>query len=235
MYPSFRRNQFPTIKGRSSRIEGFGIHAESEVDYLRKSNLAALERAGSMYAHFRRFTPEWHRGRGDVGGRCPNCYNPYLARSVDPECPVCYGTGFEGGFSQPVVQWMIIQDKDQGWEVTPTGFVTVRKGDSTSPYIPVIHQFDLIAKLQKKDGVWQTSERFLVDEPVKEKRVRDNFELLKDDNDNHLEPQTEVFGFDFTCVLLTQNNLEEFMHMAYKVPFENAIWLANPDKVEGIR
>lgn len=235
MYPSFNRNQFPTVKGRTSRVEGFGLRAQSEVDYLRKSNLAALERAGSLYAHYRKFTPEWNVGRGDFEGRCPQCYNPHLARSTDPDCPVCYGTGYEGGFAQPVVQWMQIQDKDEGWEVSPVGFVTVRKGKSISPFIPIIKQFDMIAKLQKKDNVWQTTERFFVDEPVTEKRVRDNFELLENDTDNHLDPQTEVFGFEFSCVYITNNNKDEFLHMAYEVPFENVIWLADPTKVEGIR
>lgn len=229
MYPSYRRNQFPNTKGRTQRVEGFGTTAGSEVDYLRQSTLAGFERTGALYAHYRRFTPDWNRGR------CPACYLEHLPRSTDPECPICYGTGFDGGFSQPVVQWMLVEDRDQGWEITDTGFVTERKGKCQSPSIPVIRQFDILAKLQKKRGEWVTSERFFIDEPVSEKRVRDNFEILDDDVDDHLQVQTEVYGFDFTAVYLTENNLKEFLHMVYKVPFENVIWLADPTKLEGIR
>lgn len=229
MYPSFNRNQFPTVKGRTARVEGFAGQAESEVDYLRQSNLAALSRTGALYAHFRRFTPDWNRGD------CPTCSNPHLPRSVDPECNVCYGTGYRGGFSEPVVQWMIVQDKDEGWEISNSGFVTVRKGTSISPSIPVIRQFDMIAKLRKKNNQWGTSERFFVDGNVKEKRVRDNFEILDNDTDDHLDIQTEVFGYEFDALYLTENRIDDFLHKAYDVPFENVIWLADPTKTESIR
>lgn len=33
-----------------------------------------------------------------VGVKCPECYDEYSRRAVDPTCAVCYGTGISGGY-----------------------------------------------------------------------------------------------------------------------------------------
>lgn len=45
-----------------------------------------------------------------VGGKtCPRCYDKTLKKPTDPFCPVCLGTGFEGGYVGPVKTYAVKQ------------------------------------------------------------------------------------------------------------------------------
>lgn len=40
--------------------------------------------------------------RRTYGQRCKLCWNPTVSKTVNPNCPECYGTSFEGGYFTPI-------------------------------------------------------------------------------------------------------------------------------------
>jgi hypothetical protein len=47
------------------------------------------------------------------GELCDVCFNPTLLKASDPFCPVCLGTGYKGGFNEPVKTKVIIVSAPQ--------------------------------------------------------------------------------------------------------------------------
>lgn len=68
-----------------------------------------------------------------VGGPpCSRCYDPVQKKSTDPRCPVCYGTGFEGGYHEPVRTLVIKR------------IIKTRARKTTQPIIQVPEQVEFL-------------------------------------------------------------------------------------------
>lgn len=64
------------------------------LEMIRKKNLFLLARGGIAGAVVPR--KSW-------GAKCSRCYNYERGLPEDPDCPICYGTGFTGGYLNPVL------------------------------------------------------------------------------------------------------------------------------------
>lgn len=100
-------------------------------EHVAASHVDALYR----YGEFVVFTMLWTSNdyeRGDVG-RCTRCFHgdPLSVgydQAADLDCPVCYGTSFEGGFRAQVVRPAIVSDRDpETREDRRAGEVTVER------------------------------------------------------------------------------------------------------------
>jgi hypothetical protein len=216
----FSRNRQPTLFGHTNRIDKEGKSASSELQYAREQVMAGCERAGTLMAHWRRYTPEFNNGR------CPTCYNPRTKTPVDDNCPVCYGTGFEGGFATPVVQNMIILHSDRRLEATETGFVRLHRLVSRSPYIPNIAVGDVIGEIKNMEGEYVTDDRYLVEQGVEKQRFRLASEFVEPDTYDHLDPESEVFAYKFEASRIPKPRNPQDRVAKYDIPFENMVWLA---------
>lgn len=119
--------------------------AESrEVKNFRKYRNEAYALAGNIFLMRRAFTP-WHFDEGLVG-RCPKCYDDVYTKSVDANCPVCYGTGFDGGYMAPeLVHGIISYDISNGFQSNKHG-VTDNYGTTFQcEYPPLIAENDMVA------------------------------------------------------------------------------------------
>lgn len=63
------------------------------IEMIRKKNLFLTVRGGVSIAVI---------PRRSFGPKCSRCYNVERGVAEDPDCPVCYGTGFSGGYLNPV-------------------------------------------------------------------------------------------------------------------------------------
>lgn len=85
-----------------------------------------------------------------VGGTpCPECFDPVQKKPTNPRCPVCYGTGFEGGYHEPV-QTLVIKRivKARGRKTTQPIIQTPEQAEFLIlPDVPVSPK-DLIIDLQ---------------------------------------------------------------------------------------
>lgn len=222
IYPS-QRNRQPFLRGTSPRVGGYGHRALAEISNFRKTIEAACIRFGSLYAHWRKFTADWNEGP------CPRCggETTIMEGAIDPRCPVCFGTGFEGGYSRPSIQWMIVQDHNEELDRTDLGFLRIRRSDSISPYLPVIGTSDLVGRVTLNEEGWGTQERFYVEGGVKQVRLRENYEIFKHNSYDHMKPDSEVGGYTFAASYLTLLDDEDRRPIEYFVPFEDPIWLAD--------
>ena len=64
------------------------------LEMIRKKNLFLTVRSGIAAAVLPR--KSW-------GAKCPRCYNRERGLPEDADCPVCYGTGYSGGFLNPIL------------------------------------------------------------------------------------------------------------------------------------
>lgn len=68
-------------------------------ELVRKKTMYMLQKGGMPMAAFLRRT--W-------GPKCALCFNHERMLPENPDCPSCYGTGFTGGFSNPVLMPAIL-------------------------------------------------------------------------------------------------------------------------------
>lgn len=222
MFPSsrFRRNQQPGLTGSTERVRDSGVTAYPELHYARQQNLAACKRAGNLFAHWRRFTPEFN-----YVPYCPRCYNPRTKTPVDASCPVCFGTGFEGGYSKPSVQYMILKHSDRRLEATESGFVRLIRSYTKSPYLPNINTGDVLGEIQNFDGVYNISDRYLVEGNVEKIRFRLRDDFVEPETYDHLDPESDVVSYKFEATRIYKHTESQKRDIKYSIPFENAVWL----------
>ncbi len=208
------------MSGETERIRQWGVTAYPELEYARKQVFEACKRAGNLYAHWRRFTPEFNKVPW-----CPLCYNQRTQGAADPYCHVCYGTGFEGGYSRPSVQYMIVKESDRRLEATQGGFVRLLRAFTRSPYLPNIATGDIIGEIQNYDGVYQIADRFLVEGKVDRTRFRMRDDFVEAQTYDHLDPEAEVVGYRFELTRIPKHTDEQQQDIIYSIPFENPVWL----------
>jgi len=80
--------------------------------------------------------------RKTAGVKCSNCFDPIRNQPKFPECPVCYGTTYEGGYDsfpsvlakiEPYRDYRELADAGYKWRVIPRSWITtyplIRPGD----------------------------------------------------------------------------------------------------------
>lgn len=228
-FPSYSRNQQPGAFGRTFRTDGQG-GTYGEIDYLREAISKGLARNGSLYVHWRRFSADWN------DGECPRCFYQEGRTSARPDCVVCFGLGWRGGYSRPSVQWMIVMDTRTDIELSRSGFLRVRQGQSYSPAVPRIRPGDVLAKLgltadsTLQTPRYRTGDRYVVTGIVEDIRGRDQVDHLRNATDDHLDPEPEVVGYNLETSLIPPNTEDRFQLQQFRLSHEGAIWLADPSE-----
>ncbi len=228
-FPSHSRNQQPAAQGRTFRTNGAG--GPGEMDYLRESIQKGLARMGSLFVHWRRFTGDWN------DGECDRCFYQEGRTAARADCEICLGTGWSGGFSRPCVQWMIVNDTRTDIQLSRSGFLTVRQGQSYSPAVPRIRPGDVLAKLGlSRDATvdvpsYATGDRYVVTGIVEDIRGRDQVDSIRNATDDHLDPEPEVVGYNLQTALIPRNTEDRFQLQQWNLTHEGAIWLADPSEM----
>ncbi len=225
-YSRHRRNQHPTFHGHTLRVRNKGGDAPPELHKAREQVLSACERAGSLFVHWRRFTPEFNNNQ-----RCPN-YSPITKTHNNANCEICYGTTFVGGYARPVIQYMISQHSNRRLEATASGFVRLNENRSQSPYLPNINVGDILGELKNMEGDLVVDDRYIIESGVDKLRFRlaDNFSTPN--TLDHLDPESDVYGYEFSSTRIPKHTSPDRRDIKYSIPFENPVWLADRTKLD---
>lgn len=85
-------------------------------EIVRKENLLLQKRGGTRGWLFKR------RNRGQA---CPRCLDPATGQVIDPKCLVCYGTGVNYGYHDPVELWALRNPSARETKLVPGEGVVV--------------------------------------------------------------------------------------------------------------
>ena len=102
--------------------------------------------------------------RRDFGAQCPRCYGPDFQHAKDPACPVCFGTGFDRGFFDPMRMNVMVLSEEIAQrtinEPIPTGSDIVT---FVGPSVPALQPNDyLIVDESGRFIVTKTSTRTII-------------------------------------------------------------------------
>lgn len=78
------------------------------------------------------------------GQHCPQCYDPYTRRKRDDRCPLCYATGFTGGYHYPIPFWGQKDPHEESHQVTSSTNLQTRMTRITTNPSPDIKAGDLV-------------------------------------------------------------------------------------------
>lgn len=222
MFSRYRRNEKQSIETQTFKVgETPGVTAHPDLYYARRQVVETTKRAGNLFAHWRKYTPEFNNGR------CPVCWNPRTSTGADPNCPQCYGVGFDGGYAKPSIQYMIVRHSDRRAEFTNSGYLRMVRMISRSPYLPNIATGDVVGEIQNLEGEIVTFDRFLVEQNVDKQRFRlaDNF--VQPNTFDHLDPEPDVVSYNFEATRIPKHSDEEMRRIEYFIPLENPVWLTD--------
>ena len=79
------------------------------------------------------------------GKRCPNCYSRDLNWAAKPNCPICFGKGYEGGFYAPIPSSLLVRTESTKFKTIndfkPTAYDIVT---CTMPSFPLVMEGDYV-------------------------------------------------------------------------------------------
>jgi len=86
-------------------------------------------------------TRGWLLRRRFSGTRCEDCVEPETGRITDPECETCFGTGFVGGYYDPMEFWVDLNPEKLMRRLTPdqgiiSGIVKTGRALAYPPAMP---------------------------------------------------------------------------------------------------
>lgn len=86
------------------------------------------------------------------GDRCPRCWSVEAEKVVDDNCPVCFGTGFDGGYSSPIPLYLQYDPSPNDRQKSYMGNVEPNTIGAWTISIPDISDEDVIIRT----GDWNT-------------------------------------------------------------------------------
>lgn len=81
--------------------------------------------------------------RKTFGEKCPRCIDKATGKATDSQCPVCFGTGYNGGYYGPVVLWVEFGEERIIKRVAETGMVSEVSTTARCPAFPDIQSNDV--------------------------------------------------------------------------------------------
>jgi hypothetical protein len=80
------------------------------------------------------------------GPHCPRCWNPLQEAVLDDFCSVCYGTGYEGGYFDPIPLYLQYEPTPSNRTLTPYGKAEPNSISAWTISMPNIQPEDLIVR-----------------------------------------------------------------------------------------
>ena len=157
---------------RSGRLSAKSL--SREVLYARRCVEDAFRWSGTQMAVRRVWVLEdFEEGRV---GHCPRCWDPMVKQVRDSRCPVCYGTGYEGGYRPFEVVWCSILENQPMTEQKREA-AGDRNVQGTSIKLPggmMFHNGDVFAEVRgQEDGrVTEIGRMFVLGSPVQRKTIQ---------------------------------------------------------------
>ncbi len=115
-------------------------------------DLIAAEIIRAEYVMWREYagTAHWVFKKRTFGQRCPACFNSIIGAVTTPNCEVCWGTGFAGGYHRPIKIWGQSFSDDVQMVRTPQDQSAPSYGTFTGPPSPDITIGDIIVDSRGK-------------------------------------------------------------------------------------
>lgn len=88
-------------------------------------------------------TMGWLFPRRTFGQRCPQCWDDVLQKVVDDRCPVCFGTGFSGGYHRPIQFFVQVDESPTAERTSPPHHHQQKTFSIRSPASPFVKPLDL--------------------------------------------------------------------------------------------
>lgn len=86
-----------TIQPETAFYIGYDIFDKATLEIIRRKKLVLKKTYIGRKAKLLK--------RKTWGAHCPRCWDPELFRTIDGNCPICYGTGWEDGYYKPIEFW----------------------------------------------------------------------------------------------------------------------------------
>ena len=100
----------------------------------------------------------YRAGEGDEN-RCPRCYDPvYKQADTSLDCPICFGTGYEGGFQWAARTYAMFSTAAQTERITNRGEWDPEERTITVPAVIPIRQNDIAFRAARWDGLYPVGE-----------------------------------------------------------------------------
>jgi hypothetical protein len=128
-----------------------------EIDYMRKTYIEACRKRGFVLVVRQKITDVmFTASQADPTlppiTTCPRCYDPTYGDAAQIDCPVCWGTGYTGGYLPPVLTFGTIftQGHDVKFVEGVGRYVEV-SGRATLAHYPLVLDGDLVAQVADYD------------------------------------------------------------------------------------
>ena len=125
-------------KADTSRL-GFSIemNQESILSEMVRRNSLLLRRGGEITDIYIRLT---------AGQKCTNCYDPVRNQPKFPNCPVCFGTSYQGGYQKFASQLMKIEPYREGRQLVELGGKLTATPRSWILSYPLVRAGDIVVR-----------------------------------------------------------------------------------------
>lgn len=132
---------------------GGGVKLSAKPDLIalemaRLNRLRLKEHSGRMV---------WVYPRKRSGQRCITCFDTVTQRKLRGDCPVCFGTGWVGGYHAPVVTYAKIVTPDESTATTAFGVVEAANTTAFLGNYPSISTGDLV--IEAENVRWRVGDR----------------------------------------------------------------------------
>lgn len=138
-----RRTGEETIIGPVSRA---GQLSPDALEIIRSHEVVLREHIGTKF---------WLFPRKSFGQRCPQCWDRALGKVTDDQCPVCWATGFSGGYHYPVAFWGQIDPVERAEQLTQFTHLQPQYAGLRMGPTPGLAPGDLL--VDHKNGRWRVN------------------------------------------------------------------------------
>jgi len=147
----YKEDGVDTVTSDPIRIEN-ALDAEA-LDIVRRQNLVLWYKSGR---------PGFFLIERSWGPRCTRCYNPASGRTMDPDCPECFGTKYSGGYFEPIFGY-IAQSGLGSRKTQITSLIEIQQGSRqfwTSNY-PLLKPRDIF--VDNMNRRWRIKQTYLTE------------------------------------------------------------------------
>ena len=126
--------------------------SQHDLQVARRSVLDAFKQRGQRVV----FRHRWNDQDNEAGlvTKCSRCYDGAYQDAADTDCPVCFGSGYTGGYAPPFNSWADLDDitKEIDWK-QGIGYFEPDTGNAKSYYDPPLRELDVVWIVDKWDKV----------------------------------------------------------------------------------
>ena len=129
-------------------IQSFDSEITSWTGELDLVGLYVVEEHLFLYRYTSAGTPAFIYKKMREGTRCPDCWDPVLKRVTKSSCATCNGTGWVGGYYEPIDAWMGFHPSPKISSIADWGERQINQTDVEFTDYPILNIGDVILEIK---------------------------------------------------------------------------------------